>query len=1312
MKTHLRTNKNPVPVKFHSLKRNLLSVAVMLQLGFAPNVLSTDLTMKSLKSFASSKDTSLSYEAIFLSVEKELIIPSISVNIGGLIFSYSVKLQQSLENDSQFILSEIKDNNAEMTSDDHLCSAVYSIETGELYIPCAETGTPTLLYADNITNPTSFSVTRPEINSIARRSLADYPYKSECPSPSGGKRLADKWNFIRCECTSYVAAMLTRDGIKVNSVPFTNNVASKKIGNNLIDRWGDAVYWKDKAISLGFTVDKNPKKGDVAWWASGHVAYVESVNSGGSVNVSEYNITKYNFGTRTNLRADAYIHFISPKLETVSTLNINPNPIVQNQSITVTARIKNNGTAVFNNGSIAVALHKATGEYLGDIQILTGQSIGIGQEVSLSFKKSTISFLPGNYLLRTKFSSDNNVTWNDISDTPIKIIQPPVTYPVTTTVNNVNMGKVTSSTSGINCGLGNNVCSSSYTNNSVVTLTATPNNSGYIFTGWSGACSGSNASCSITVNASKNVTANFSVKPSPKLSLSGNNTINPNPIIQGQAVSVVTTVKNSGTSIFDGYVAAALHKTTGEFLEDILISSKISIGINKEIPLTLKKALVSTSIGNYLLKIKSSPDNKTWTDISSTPIQITSIFPLSVNNTATSMGKVTSLPIGINCGQGSTICKLNYTNNTIVQLTAIPNNSGYIFSGWSGACSGSNTSCSITVNASKNVTANFSMKPSPTFALSIDNSTMGKVTSSSGGINCGSGSNLCSASYANSSVVTLTASPNNGYAFSNWSGACSGSNVSCSVRLDGNKTVTANFVAEGPSEYKLTAKAPEHGKIVTYDYAANSPNGLISCGGGDTKCVSSFKKDTSVRFVIIPDAEFKPLMWFCAGGGEQNGECVVTVNSKSEQLTTTNPITVPAFEAIDNESPNVTISGLKPEYMAGDWIEYSLSANDNKELYSIDFVIKDANQVEKFSKRFSANGTSYNTEGYGILTTGWEAGEYNYSYKATDAAKNESAPQEGRLTVSSASESIRFVDKPENKNFYGFAVDNDGKVVRTNTAISTVLISGETTHSKPMEKTVISLHKQSDDSLVGSEQDTGLSTGNRNDFLKTFYPAAEGIIDGTMLYAKVQIIDANKKEVIPPFLTFPFLWCRNEPCTIPKYKLTLLPIGQGNVNWSTDKGNSGSSPLSTTTLFTRDFDAGTQISLTKGQPVLDFKYGGFTETPCTGQSTCNITMDSDKTIVVTFSGMSDGHFSISRIGRGSVTNLNTGTVIVNDNMLSSSSNALYKPKGIYTLKAQANTGYTFKKWIGGDCTEHTQLECNTNFTGTSQAIVAIFEPNA
>ena len=47
---------------------------------------------------------------------------------------------------------------------------------------------------------------------------------------------------------------------------------------------------------------------------------------------------------------------------------------------------------------------------------------------------------------------------------------------------------------------------------------------------------------------------------------------------------------------------------------------------------------------------------------------------------------------------------------------------------------------------------------------------------------------------AQGSTVNVTATPNSGYAFSNWSGACTGSGA-CSVLMDGNKSVTANFVS-------------------------------------------------------------------------------------------------------------------------------------------------------------------------------------------------------------------------------------------------------------------------------------------------------------------------------------------------------------------------------------------------------------------------------------------------------------------------------------------------------------------------------------
>ena len=66
-------------------------------------------------------------------------------------------------------------------------------------------------------------------------------------------------------------------------------------------------------------------------------------------------------------------------------------------------------------------------------------------------------------------------------------------------------GSVTSSDGGINCGAD---CSESYASNAQVTLTATAE-TGSTFAFWSGACSGSRATCTVTMDAAKSVTAKF-----------------------------------------------------------------------------------------------------------------------------------------------------------------------------------------------------------------------------------------------------------------------------------------------------------------------------------------------------------------------------------------------------------------------------------------------------------------------------------------------------------------------------------------------------------------------------------------------------------------------------------------------------------------------------------------------------------------------------------------------------------------------------------------------------------------------------------
>jgi hypothetical protein len=82
----------------------------------------------------------------------------------------------------------------------------------------------------------------------------------------------------------------------------------------------------------------------------------------------------------------------------------------------------------------------------------------------------------------------------------------PVNNTLTVTKNGTGTGTVTSNLSGINCGA---TCSASYASTASVTLTATPA-ANSIFQGWSGACSGSNPTCTVSMSSARSVNAQFS----------------------------------------------------------------------------------------------------------------------------------------------------------------------------------------------------------------------------------------------------------------------------------------------------------------------------------------------------------------------------------------------------------------------------------------------------------------------------------------------------------------------------------------------------------------------------------------------------------------------------------------------------------------------------------------------------------------------------------------------------------------------------------------------------------------------------------
>jgi len=119
----------------------------------------------------------------------------------------------------------------------------------------------------------------------------------------------------------------------------------------------------------------------------------------------------------------------------------------------------------------------------------------------------------------------------------------------------------------------------------------------------------------------------------------------------------------------------------------------------------------------------------------------------------------------------------------------------------------------------------------------------GFVLSSRGGIVCGS---VCSTVLPNGTPVTLaTAGAIRGFAFTGFSGACTG--LTCSLTLDADKTVAANFV---PFRFgKKVARNREKG-TATLTVNAGSPGKLTLSGKGTKRQSKTISAAGKVKLLI------------------------------------------------------------------------------------------------------------------------------------------------------------------------------------------------------------------------------------------------------------------------------------------------------------------------------------------------------------------------------------------------------------------------------------------------------------------------------
>jgi hypothetical protein len=230
-------------------------------------------------------------------------------------------------------------------------------------------------------------------------------------------------------------------------------------------------------------------------------------------------------------------------------------------------------------------------------------------------------------------------------------------------------GTVTTSPAGINCGTN---CGAAFQTGGLVTLTATPA-SGWVFSMWTGACTGTVLTCAFNVGGPARATAIFV----PGVPLSA--TIKGSGYVQGP-----------GTPLLCGdiYTSCSVLAPAGQA---VTLSASADTG------------WLFTGWGGACSGTSSCQLVVNAPTVVSASFQ--QYFSLSV--AAAGGGAVTGTSTGatnsITCGS---VCSAFVFAGQQVTLTAAAA-PGWVFAGWTGACSGFGISCTLTMNGAENATAIF-----------------------------------------------------------------------------------------------------------------------------------------------------------------------------------------------------------------------------------------------------------------------------------------------------------------------------------------------------------------------------------------------------------------------------------------------------------------------------------------------------------------------------------------------------------------------------------------------------------------------------
>jgi hypothetical protein len=262
---------------------------------------------------------------------------------------------------------------------------------------------------------------------------------------------------------------------------------------------------------------------------------------------------------------------------------------------------------------------------------------------------------------------------------------------------------------------------------------------------------------------------------------------------------------------------------------------------------------------------------------------VANFAPVSPGNFAINLSS-NPLAGGTTTGSGS------HAAGSSVTVTASPN-AGYAFINWteSGVIVSASSSYSFMLNANRTLVANFKLISGSQFAVILSsNPATGGTTAGAGLYNAGSS-------------ITVTANPNIGYSFINWTdnGVIASTSSSYTFALNANRTLVANFslvAGIGPGQINLGTA----GDFSILTKSGISTTGVTSVGGNIGVSPASSTAITGFGLIMDASGQFSntPIVTGSVFAADYSAptpaKMTTAVNDMQTAFTTANNLVTPA----------------------------------------------------------------------------------------------------------------------------------------------------------------------------------------------------------------------------------------------------------------------------------------------------------------------------------------------------------------------------------------------------------------------------------